>query len=357
MKLPETFLNTYKTFADTLRMSDTVRTQMRESLIAYADLHPLPTAHAILSPVSLWARINGGVVRAGFALMLVLVGTGGVAFASEKSLPGDPLYTVKVALVEPLESSLLQHPRSKATWSAILAERRLTEAATLATRGALSAPTRTYLEEQFVLHAEEANRTTDEVEASGDVEAALAVRSDFEARLSAHADLFALLGADEENPEASKLEEVIVARRDLATAARMRTEEVAFSRALAYENSQIDAVAQATENVSRESREDGGHTEAVEDRIVAARGALVIARDALARDEDGGAYIATQAATRLTHEAEILSKNKDIILASEEGTPEAKQVPEEATSTPETEEESAEEPSFKLEFGPLNFGN
>lgn len=391
MNTPNTFIEQFKTFVQSVRMQPRVRDVVRERLIAYADLHGVRTVATIIDTMSFWTRLNAGLMRAGFAAVLLLISTGGIAFASEHALPGDTLYDVKVGLVEPLETSLLVSPKTRATWSAILAERRLTEAATLAIRDELSNPTRTYIEQEFLTHVEEADRSIDEIEASGDIESALAVRSDLEARLSAHADLFAFIADFDEDgkpeDEAGKLHNAIALRRDTVAGERMRTEEIAYERGLAYQNAQIDAAASATEEVSRIARESGGEAvTGIEDRITAARGALDIARGALAREEDGGAYIATQAATRLTHEAAILSKNKDIIIAADvahgKKSDDASAVlsapvslPAEATSTDEDDSDHqssnesshadaasyetqvhADEPTLHIDFGGLNIG-
>lgn len=296
------------------RVSDVIR----ERLIAYADLHAVKEAKEKAAEVSLWAQMHMSVFRVGAALMVLAVGTGGLAYASENTLPGDALYSVKIGFVEPLESAILVAPKSRATWSAILAERRLTEAARLEARGELNEPTRIYLEDQFALHAARTDASVDEVRAGGDVVAALTLHSDLEARLSAHEDIFSLLSEyDEEgNPrnEAAKLHERVALAREIATAERMRAEEEASARALAYGPTNIDLAAQMTEEVARVALSGGADAAgAIEERLSAARGALAIARVALAENEEAGAFVAAQTATRLTQEAGILSKNRDLI--------------------------------------------
>lgn len=322
MKQIDTFLNRFNETVKRIRMQPRVRDVIRERLIAYADMHAVKEAREKAAQVSIWAQMHMSVLRVGAALLVIAIGTGGLAYASEDTLPGDALYSVKIGFIEPLESAMLVAPKSRATWSAILAERRLVEAARLEVAGELTEPTRMYLEDQFALHTARTDASVDEVRASGDVVAAFALHSDLEARLSAHENIFGLLGEyDEEgNPrnEAAKLHERVALAREIATAERMRVEEEASARALAYGTVNIELAAQITEDVARAALKEGEDAAgAIEERLQAARGAIAIARVALAENEDAGAFVAAQTAGRLTQEAGILSKNRDLVAAGD----------------------------------------
>ena len=92
---------------------------------------------SIASPYMRFVHLSRSVALG--VLALVLIGTG-TAYASTGALPGDPLYSVKVNVVEPAIGALQTTPEAKAAWQAHLAETRLTEAETLATQDKLSAP-------------------------------------------------------------------------------------------------------------------------------------------------------------------------------------------------------------------------
>lgn len=312
------FLQSISDTVRRIRMQPRVRDVIRERLSAYADLHAVDTVASVISVHSLWTRFHMPILRVGAALMVLAVSTGGLAYASENALPGETLYNVKVGFVEPLESAMLVNPKSRATWHAILAERRLSEAARLEADGRLTPETREQLEARFALHAERASEEADAVIARGDVVAALALRSDLEARLSAHEDIFIGLGEYDDTGapknEAAKLHGRIALTREIASALRMRTEAEASVFAFAYGADGIEHTEALTEEVARRAKVAGADTMgAVEERINAARGALAIARTALAENEDNGAYVAAQAATRLSQEAAILSKNRDLL--------------------------------------------
>src|SRR3989344_1056270 len=71
-----------------------------------------------------------------FTLIFIL-GGGGLALGSNKALPGDILYSLKVGAVEPLVGSFMLLGEAKANWQVSLATKRLTEAGSLAAGGRL----------------------------------------------------------------------------------------------------------------------------------------------------------------------------------------------------------------------------
>jgi len=321
MKKFDNFISQFTDYVRRIQMQPRIRDVVREQLSAYADLHALTEGTVLTATRSRFLeRINVNIFRVGFAILIVAVGTGGVAYASHDALPGDTLYPVKVGVVERLESAMLYDAKTRATWNAILAERRLSEAAALAVRGELDEETRLKLEERFEYHAARSAIAADEVRAKGNVAVALAVHSDLEARLAAHADLFSYLATEE--GEAKKMLGTIARVRDTASAARQKTEAEIPGHLLAYDADDIDATASVTEEVARIAQGAGDTaTGGIDARITAARAALSSARDSMARDESGVAYVATQVAARLTHEASILSKNRSLIALGKPSAP------------------------------------
>lgn len=344
MKNIDTFIEAFKEIVRRVRMQPRVRDVVRERLIAYADLHAVREAasrakQCAATNVSMWTHLHMHAFRIGFAVVVAVVGTSGIALASENTLPGDVLYPVKIGFVEPLESAVLVDAKSKATWSAILAERRLTEATLLAASDALDEPKRIMLEDQFELHVDRASTAASEVRAKGDIASALAVRSDLEARLVAHADIFAILSDTEVAEgelasEVGKLQHSIALKRDIISAERMESEREASERLFVYGSVNIDQATEVTEDVARLALSTGGavFTE-IDARISGARDALSIARDALSRKEDGGAYVATQTATRLAHEASILNKNRGVLAQASANRERAMQASPDASAT------------------------
>ena len=115
-----------------IRLSDAEKAAMRARLTAA--MRAVPT-HSIKSPYQwLWAPRSFAVL----AIALLVVVSSGTAFAAEGSLPGAPLYPVKVNVIEPLTVALATTPAAKAQVNANIATTRVQEAQALAAEGNLT---------------------------------------------------------------------------------------------------------------------------------------------------------------------------------------------------------------------------
>ncbi len=190
-----------KDFIQPLRsiiLSDKKAHDMRERLIAYTDLHAMPALGINKKPQRPVLRTSfsfsySRVVAVALAVVVLLVGGTGITFAAENSVPGDPLYVVKVSVAEPIQGAFIGGTENKAKWENTLADRRLTEASTLAVQNKLTPQTSSYLEQQVATDVAQSNNYAAKLEASGNTYGALAVRSDLDARLSAHEAILALI--------------------------------------------------------------------------------------------------------------------------------------------------------------------
>lgn len=175
-----------------IRLPDAARSRMRDELASYAEMHAVPARTSIRSPFSiLRVRMYASVA----AVLTLVVALGGTAYASERALPGDALYPVKVGITEPLQTALVPSNRGKAAWHAILAERRLDEAAQLAARGSLSPAAQTELASNFDAQVAASEHSADRLQHDGDASGSLSVRSDLEARLAAHSQILSVIAA------------------------------------------------------------------------------------------------------------------------------------------------------------------
>lgn len=297
-----------------LRMDDTVRADMRARLSSYADMHEVRSNVRTATPS--FAGLFGPRALVGALVVVLLVSTsGGMAYASSDALPGDPLYRVKVSFAEPVAGTLITNPAKKAAWNAMLAERRLAEAITLASRGELSTESRTYLESRFAHFAQEAEAGASLVAVEGDPVTAFALRSDLEARLVAHADLVEYLaeseGAESERFELKTLVHGIARERDRVVANRQGAESLLASASVEATDeliSSVEADLEEAENLALGAQEtvQGG----IGARISAAREAIAHARE-IRGEKQADAYVATKAASRLSQEAKILVRNSN----------------------------------------------
>ena len=84
-----------------------------------------------------FTRQTVGSIFAIVLLILMLAG-GGVAFASEDTLPGDLLYPVKITVIEPIRDTLAFSASAKVYLEELKIQKRLKEAAILASQGRLT---------------------------------------------------------------------------------------------------------------------------------------------------------------------------------------------------------------------------
>ncbi|KND47287.1 MAG: hypothetical protein AB199_02570 [Parcubacteria bacterium C7867-004] len=174
---PITFIQTLRE----LKLPPEALARMREELSAYADLHAVPAAAPAVFPAFSFSFMRSRGFLAGALALVLVVATGGeAALASEKALPGDILYSVKVSFAEPVALALASHGESKAELSTVFATRRIEEATALSEIGELTDERAEELASRFEAHLDVADEEAKSIEASGNVSGSLAVRADIE---------------------------------------------------------------------------------------------------------------------------------------------------------------------------------
>ncbi len=89
---------------------------------------PSPYSHGVLSRFAAVSRMQLGVL----SLLIFTLSFGGVVYAFESSLPGDLLYPVKIAVVEPVLNVVNRAPEKRVVWEEEKVTRRIKEADALA---------------------------------------------------------------------------------------------------------------------------------------------------------------------------------------------------------------------------------
>jgi len=117
---------------------------------------------------------------------IILALSAGVSFASEGSLPGDVLYSIKTGINEEVRGAFTFGTASDARWDARVAERRLEEAAKLSAEGTVKAETRAKLEADFKGASNRAQRRIEKLHTEGKVQAAAEITGELAAMLHAH---------------------------------------------------------------------------------------------------------------------------------------------------------------------------
>lgn len=81
--------------------------------------------------------------------LIVALGSGALVYAAEFAIPGDPLYALKVDVLEPLREKMIRTPEKHVAWQIRKIERRLGEARKLAATGRLSTAHRENIERRI----------------------------------------------------------------------------------------------------------------------------------------------------------------------------------------------------------------
>jgi hypothetical protein len=109
------------------------------------------------------------------ALAVVILASGGVAYAAKGALPGEPLYAVKVAVVEPIEGAFSSvSPVARAQWEAHLVATRLAEAQILEDRGSLDSSKQKKIQSLVVKHTTDFDVALEDSKSKEDADAELA---------------------------------------------------------------------------------------------------------------------------------------------------------------------------------------
>ncbi|MFA6408373.1 MAG: DUF5667 domain-containing protein [Candidatus Paceibacterota bacterium] len=177
-------------------LTEAEREKMRFLLREYAGMKPVresaePRARARAVFIDTWLIYLRRPASIALTAVLVLtLSSSGIAYAAEGALPGDTLYPIKVAVVEPVRLALAASPEASAALQMKFAERRVDEAATLASKGKLGGETEAALVANFTKNAAGAAITVAHERAQNPT-AADVLTTNFAARLAAYEDVLA----------------------------------------------------------------------------------------------------------------------------------------------------------------------
>jgi hypothetical protein len=197
------FFTQFKNTARTIKLSSDEKQVMRVQLYNYLESNQGFEAASIAAPARsvpsmyYWFAPRYAMP---FAALLLVVFSGGTAFAAQGSLPGEALYSIKIHVNEKVATALATTPEAKAKVEATLATNRLEEAETLAANGKLDAAVTAQLASNFEMHASAAQQTSLSLE-SNDPGTAAQLDAEFDGTLAAHGAILSLLGDDSSNDE------------------------------------------------------------------------------------------------------------------------------------------------------------
>ncbi len=142
----------FKKATEQIRMTDSEKSAMRFSV----QQEIAPSSPAPISTPSPYVWMFAPRSLAMLSVALLVIFSTGSAYASEGSLPGTPLYSVKTKIVEPLKVALAPTVQAKAEANASIARVRVQEAQTLAARGSLTPEVVQQISDSYNTHAKAA---------------------------------------------------------------------------------------------------------------------------------------------------------------------------------------------------------
>lgn len=119
--------------------------------------------------------------------LIVIITSGGVVFASEKSLPDSALYPIKVGVVEPVREALTFSKTAKASYESNLATKRMIEAETLAIKGKLDTSNEEKINILLEKHSEKFTKTINEIDKKGPSKQVDEIVVNFQTEMNFHA--------------------------------------------------------------------------------------------------------------------------------------------------------------------------
>lgn len=153
---------------------------LREKLLVFMEANPLPQkvggiwADHFFDIFTVKRFISSGMI----AVLCALLASGGISFAAEKALPGEPLYSVKRNVNEPMREVVAFTPQAKANWAVEQMRRRIAEAEELSLQGRLSDDHRKNIEDDTSRSVEQVNKLVQNLRLKSDTAKAFQVEKD-----------------------------------------------------------------------------------------------------------------------------------------------------------------------------------
>lgn len=160
----------------------------------------------------------------------ILVLSGGASLFAEQALPGDSLYSLKVNVNENVRGLAAVTPEAKAKFALEVTGRRLQEAATLSTRGQLTAENSEIIRQQLIKQVGQVKNQVASLASTNNLKAAQGIAVNFESSLKAHELILEKISKDQQSAsstptDASHIGSIIAAvKTELATTTQSRVD-------------------------------------------------------------------------------------------------------------------------------------
>ena len=166
--------------AESIRMSSSEKSELRDRVVSYMEYHPLPvnTKQASVEPLAIDSSVQVmrvskfGLFKWSGAMVAIFMLV--VPYVAERAVPGDALYAVKVNFNEEVRGTLALSAPEKIAWETERLNRRIAEARLLANEGRLTEETETMMADAVREHSENARKEIEHLKETDKEEAVLA---------------------------------------------------------------------------------------------------------------------------------------------------------------------------------------
>lgn len=186
-----------------VRLTDEAKGRTRSNLLAHMRVNPV----RVISPyVSVFSSMFSRPVLALGVFLLVTLG-GATTFAASGALPGEPLYPIKVNVIEPIKGfAVAVSPEEKAKWQVSLAEERVREVEQLATKERMTTEEGMRSRERFDDSIKEARETIKKL-SKDNPDAAAELEASFTTSIISHENNLRALGSAASSTNAQEADE------------------------------------------------------------------------------------------------------------------------------------------------------
>lgn len=225
MKEQNDILNKILKKAKAVRLSDKERLALFARVDSYVKQNPI-APKTIQNDVKWFSYIFSNYSRAvSFALVVFIILGGSTSLAAEGTLPGDPLYGIKININEGIKS-LFVSSSNKADFEASRAILRLQEAEILAKNGTLSPEAKVQLEANFSAHVSQVEKNIQKYKDNGDLKKAFDASVNLESSLKAQEESLSNLRDIQIDGNSQELSNIVEKVQETIASSSFAREEV-----------------------------------------------------------------------------------------------------------------------------------
>lgn len=192
-------LRKLKADAKKIHLTTDEKNSMDATILEFMQKNPLQsvriekdTRHTVYGQTVIYSFLHKKYMFASLVVLLVVALGGGVSYAAEGTVPGQPLYPVK-HITEEVKAAITLSPKADAEWDARRVERRLEEATVLASQGKLDSTVQEQLSNDLKIQVQKTQKEIKNLEKNGNIEAAADLSARLQTALSVHESILTSL--------------------------------------------------------------------------------------------------------------------------------------------------------------------